>query len=84
VLDALGKAVASHGGDVRVADVMVALDKRLADPSVPGRQQVVADVTKALRELAVDGRVRKIRPDDHDGGRRKSHRYALPEVDDAR
>ncbi len=85
VLEALAKAVVqSRVGDVRVADVIVALDKRLADTSIPGRQMVVADVTKMLRDLADEGRVQRIRPDDYDGGRRKPHRYAMPEVDDAR
>ena len=84
VLRALEKAVASRGGAVRVADVIVALDTRLVDTSVPGRQLVVSDVSRVLRELAAEDRVTRIRPDDYDGGRRKPHRYAMPEVDDAR
>jgi hypothetical protein len=84
VLAALATAVdVSSSDNVRVADVIVALDKRLADGTVPGRQQVVADVSKVLRELASEGRVQRIRPDNYDGGRRKPHRYALPEADDA-
>jgi len=83
VLRALEKAVASRGGAVRVADVIVALDTRLVDTSVPGRQLVVSDVSRVLRELAAEDRVTRIRPDDYDGGRRKPHRYAMPEVDDA-
>jgi hypothetical protein len=81
VLKAL--ASASENGDARVADVMAALDPRLADTSIAGRQQVVAQVGKILRRLAAEGRVAKVRPDNYDNGRRHPHRYTLTEANDA-
>lgn len=81
VLKALSKSAAS--GAVRVEEVMIALDPRLADTSIAGRQTVVAQVGKILRQLASEGRVQQIRPANYDNGRRHPHRYTLAEGDDA-
>ncbi len=85
VLDALQRALqTAASADVRPVDVAIALMSELADPSIAGRQRVVTRVGQVMRGLADEGRVQRIRPDDYDGGRRKPHRYAMPEVDDAR
>lgn len=74
VLSALAKAGPEA---VRPVKVAVALMPALTDTSCPGRQTVVYRVGRALRELAAEGRVEQIRPDDYDGGRRHPHRYAV-------
>lgn len=81
VVEAL--ATASAKGEVRVIEVVVALDGRFADTSRDGRQDAVAQVGKILRRLASEGRVTQIRPENYDHGRRHPHRYAMPEVDAA-
>jgi hypothetical protein len=44
--------------------VAIAILPELADPSVAGRQQVIACVSKQVRELAKGGDVAEIRPTD--------------------
>lgn len=75
VLQALTKVAAE--APVQAMHVAIAMLPELSDPSVVGRQRVITDVARHLRELAKAGKVTQIRPSENDD-RRKTCRYAMP------
>lgn len=64
VLNALQAAIAdSPDGLTRARDVALKLLPKATDPKTPGRQRLIARVGKVMRELAADGQLEQLRPD---------------------
>lgn len=74
VMDALTNVAAD--GPVQAMHVAIAILPELSDPAIAGRQRVITDVSRHLRELAKAGKVTQIRPSENED-RRKTCRYAV-------